>query len=72
VQQRAWAARALYTVVGWFGLVGPAVAAMAIAMVADDDPNASTGNAVLMSALGLVFLVLALVVYRPLLRRRDG
>jgi hypothetical protein len=39
-----WAPKALYTVVGWFGLVGPAVAAMGIAMELNDDPAASTGQ----------------------------
>jgi hypothetical protein len=29
---RPWAQKALYLPVGWFGLVGPAVVAMAIAM----------------------------------------
>jgi hypothetical protein len=72
LRRRAWAAKALYAVTGWFGLVGPAVAAMAITMVENGDPNASTGNAVLMSVLGLAFLALSLVVYRPLLRHRDG
>ena len=33
--------KALYLVVGWFGLVGPAVAAMAITMYVNDDPNAT-------------------------------
>jgi hypothetical protein len=67
-----WAARALYLVVGWFGLVGPAVAAMAITMYVNDDPVASGGNALLMSLLGLAFLVLAIYVYWPLLRGRAG
>ena len=61
-----WAQKALYTVVGWFGLVGPAVAAMAITMYVNDDPNASGGTAVFMTGLGLAFAVLAVVVYRPL------
>jgi hypothetical protein len=62
----AWARKALYTVVGWFGLVGPAVAAMAIASYLDDDPTASAGNAAFMIALGLTFAGLAVFVYRPL------
>ena len=70
VRGRAWAGKALYLVVGWFGLVGPAVAAMAIAMYANDDPNASGGATVFMAALGLAFLVLALGVFRPLFGRR--
>lgn len=62
----AWAYKALYTLVGWFGLVGPAVAAMAIAMEANNDPNASASNTAFMIALGIAFLTLAVYVYRPL------
>jgi hypothetical protein len=72
VRGRRWAKKALYTVVGWFGLVGPAVAAMAITMYVNDDPNASGGNAVFMSMLGVTFLALALLVYWPLLRRSGN
>lgn len=61
-----WAQKALYLVVGWFGLVGPAVAAMAISMYVNDDPNASVGNAIFMVTLGLAFAALAVVLFRPL------
>jgi hypothetical protein len=64
----AWARKALYLVAGWFGLVGPAVAAMAIAMYAYDDPNASAGNTAFMTVLGLAFAALACVIFRPMLR----
>lgn len=66
VRGAAWAPRALYLVVGWFGLVGPAVAAMALTMFLNDDPNASGGATVFMTALGLGFVFLALYLYRPL------
>jgi hypothetical protein len=69
VRGTRWAPKAVYTVVGWFGLVGSAVAAMAIAMYVNDDPIASGGNTVFMSVLGGAFLLLALFLYRPLLRR---
>jgi hypothetical protein len=69
VRGSAWAVKALYLVGGWFGLVGPAVAAMAIAMYVNDDPNASAGNAVFMTVLGLAFALLALALYRPLFGR---
>lgn len=80
VRGTPWAQRALYLVVGWFGLVGPAVAAMAIAMYVNDDPNASGANAVFMTLLGVLFTALAVAVYRPLagvrapgvLERRAG
>ena len=65
---RPWAQKALYLVVGWFGLVGPAVAAMAIAMYVNDDPNATVGNAIAMTILGLAFAMLAVSVYLPLCR----
>jgi hypothetical protein len=68
VRGAAWAQKALFAVVGWFGLVGPAVAAMAITMYVNDDPNASGGNAAFMSLLGLTFLALAVFVYAPLVR----
>lgn len=72
VRGTEWAPKALYTVVGWFGLVGPAVAAMAITMYVNDDPIASGGNTVFMSVLGGAFLLLALFLYQPLLRSSDS
>jgi len=62
-----WAHKALYLVAGWFGLVGAAVAAMAIAMQINDDPTATTANTILMTALGAAFVLLAIYVFRPLL-----
>lgn len=71
VTEAAWAQKALFTVVGWFALVGPAVASMAIAMYVNDDPNASGANAVFMVVLGLVFLLLGLFVFSPLARSQT-
>jgi hypothetical protein len=70
VRGTAWGPKALFTVVGWFGLVGPAVAAMAVTMYVNDDPNSSGANAGFMVVLGLVFLLLALFVLSPVLRAR--
>jgi hypothetical protein len=67
----AWGVKALYAVVGWFALVGAAVAGMGIAMYANDDPYASLGSVVTMALLGLGFVALATFVYRPLLRPAD-
>jgi hypothetical protein len=72
IRGTAWACKALYLVIGWFGLVGPAVAAMAIAMYANNDPNASGGNTGFMTALGLAFAALAWTMFRPLLRDRES
>jgi hypothetical protein len=71
VRDAPWAQKALYAVVGWFGLVGPAVAAMAIAMYVNDDPNASAALALFMTGLGLAFALLAVVLYRPLFGSRT-
>lgn len=65
----AWARRAQYLVGGWFGLVGPAVASMALVMHVNGDPNASTGGTVFMTVLGLVFAALAVWLFLPLVRR---
>ena len=67
----AWGQRALYLVVGWFALTGLAVAAMAIAMYVNDDPNASGAVTGLMVSLGLLFAVLATFLYRPLFEARQ-
>lgn len=72
VRQTPWRHRALYLVVGWFALTGPAVAAMAIAMELNGDPNASGGVTALMVSLGLLFTLLAVLLYRPLFSRREA
>ena len=61
-----WSHRAMYLVAGWLGLIGPAVAGMGIVMYLNDDPAASGGGAVFMTALGLAFALLAVILYRPL------
>jgi hypothetical protein len=66
-----WGYKALYTVVGWFGLVGPAVAAMAVAMYVNDDPNSSGAGTAFMIVLGLLFAALALYLYRLLFDRGN-
>jgi hypothetical protein len=68
VRGRDWAPKALLGVAGWFGLVGPAVAAMAVAMRSGGDPGASVGAAASMTVLGLAFAALAVWEFRPLAR----
>ena len=72
VRGAPWAQKALYMVVGWFGLVGPAVAAMAITMYVNDDPIGSGGNTIFSTVLGLAFLTLGVFVYWPLSWPRAG
>jgi hypothetical protein len=62
-----WAVKAMYVVVGWLALVGPAVAAMAIVMELNDDPNASLGKAIMFCVAAAFFLVFALRLYWPIL-----
>jgi hypothetical protein len=69
---RRWAKKALYAAIAWFGLVGPAVAAMAITMYINNDPIASGGQTVFMSILGGAFVALALFVDWPLFREKTS
>lgn len=68
----AWRSRALYLVTGWFGLIGPAVAAMGVALYARDDPAASLGGTVFLCVLGLAFAAVAVAAYLPLVRSRRA
>ena len=45
---------------------------MAITMYLNDDPSGSRGAAIFMTALGLVFGLLALYAYRPLIKAPRG
>jgi hypothetical protein len=67
----SWARKALYAMTGWFALTPPSVAAMAIVMVKNDDPNGSPGQAVAFSAFAVVFLAFAVWLWKPLLSRRG-
>jgi hypothetical protein len=57
--------RALYAVTGWFALVPPSVAAMASAMLVNDDPNASVATVVVLAVSSLLFGAFAVSVFRP-------
>jgi hypothetical protein len=59
--------RALYATTGWFALVPPSVAAMAVTMLVNDDPNASAATVAVLSVASVAFAAFAVVVYRPLL-----
>jgi len=74
LRSATWSGKALFTVVGWFALVGTAVAAMGITMYVNDDPNASGPGAVMMTVLGVAFAIVALWLYFPLFSsaKRDS
>jgi hypothetical protein len=64
----SWGGKSLYAVFGWFALVPPSVAAMGIVMVIKDDPNASVGQAIVLSVAAVAFAALAIRLYLPLFR----
>lgn len=61
---------ALYSLLGWYALVPPSVAAMSATMVINDDPHAVAGQAVMFTVVALVVLGLAAWIFRPLLTGR--
>lgn len=60
---------ALYGVVGWFALVPPSVASMALVMLVNGDPNTSAGQVLVLSLASVLFGAFAAYVYRPVLSR---
>lgn len=66
------ALRAAYGVVGWFALLGAAVTAMGIMMLANDDPDASAGLVVGFAMFTMVFAGLAAWMYGGLFGRRKA
>jgi hypothetical protein len=71
-RRREWASRAFYGVLGWFALVPGSVAAMALTMVARDDPAASTARAMLFTAVAVVLTALAVLPFTHLSRDLPG
>lgn len=57
--------------VGWFGVIGPAVASMSIAMDVRDDQNATLAGTVFMSLFGASVAALAIATFAPLVRARG-
>lgn len=68
VQRRRWATKALYGVVGWFALVPPSVAAMAIVKVLHEDPAGDAGDAVVLAVVAVLVGFAAVRFYAPLFR----
>lgn len=62
------ARKAMYAIVGWFALVGPAVASMGVAMVVNDDAHASAAGTIVFAVYGLAFALLAAWLMRPLFK----
>lgn len=71
LRQSAWAHKAKYVAVGWFATLGTSVAGMAVLMQLSDDPAASVVNTITFGGFAVLALVLAFVLYRPLLTKRP-
>ena len=68
LRNRPWVAKISYAGVGWAALLGASVAGMAIVMQATGDPAATLANTVAFSGFASVAVVMAVVVYLPLMR----
>jgi hypothetical protein len=66
LREAAWARRAVYGVAGWFVLVPISVATMGLVMLANDDPNATVAQVVVLSVAAVFFTAFAVWVFRPL------
>lgn len=66
-----WAVTALFAIIAWYALVPVSVAAMSVAMLANDDPNASAGQSGILCSVALIFAGLAARVLQPVLRTRK-
>ena len=65
----SWARTAGYALVGWLALVPAAVAAMAVVMQINNDPDATTGATVMFVVAAFVFTLGAAWLYRPMLQK---
>lgn len=63
-----WAEKGKYSAIGWVALLGSSVAAMAIVMLAKDDPSASTATTIVFGAFAALAVAMALRAYWPLIR----
>jgi hypothetical protein len=68
LRNRPRVAKISYAGVGWAALLGASVAGMAIVMQATGDPGATLANAVAFGGFAAVAVVMAVVVYLPLMR----
>lgn len=72
LRRRPWALRLAYPLLTAYSLLGVAVTAMAVVMLARHDPDASAGTAIGFAVFAAAFVALLLALYRPLFQRRRG
>ena len=65
-----WARKAAFAVIAWFALVPASIAAMAITMEANADPNAEPTVMWVFTVAAVIFTVGAALLFRPLFVRR--
>jgi hypothetical protein len=68
LQDRAWARKPTYAIVGGFALLAASVTGMAVTMYANDDPDSSLAMVLVFGVVFLLVSVLSGLLYRPLLR----
>jgi hypothetical protein len=67
----SWARRAAAVLITGYTCLAISVAAMAIVMFANSDPDASLAITAGFSAFALAFVTLTVLFYRPLIQSRD-
>lgn len=67
-----WATKAMYAALGWLSLMAAAVTAMAVVMLANDDPDASLVLSLAFGVITVPLAGLAVRVYLPLFRGPDA
>jgi hypothetical protein len=68
LRNRLWVVKISYAGLGWAALLGASVAGMAFVMQATGEPAANLANSVAFGAFAAVAVVMAVVVYLPLMR----
>lgn len=72
LRDRRWAHRLAYPLLSAYACLSASVTAMALVMLAHDDPDASLGLAAGFATLALALAGVVIALYRPLLHRRAG
>lgn len=72
LQGHSWARRVLYPLLTGYALLSVSVSAMAVVMIARDDPDSSLGLAAGFCLFTLALLALVVALYRPLLRQAGS
>jgi hypothetical protein len=72
IRGAAWAVKAMYPLLTGYAFLAVSVAAMAVVMYVDRDPDASLTLLAAFLGFAVLFAGLALVIYRPFFPRPTG